>query len=263
MKKLALALMCLVSVAFFASCTQPVDNPEPTIQVCTDAGYVQDGATVDLDTDVVFGFVMASNTQTNKELANLLVTIDDHQWANVPLNRTQYTYTDTIVYTMNREDIVGTSKITAVLTDVAGQTATAEINLNINEPSEPLIAHIFEWFRLGNTQTGLEEFGLYWEKNIKDTHAQIKPLEGVTLYTFDSSVWEATTTDVQKVAIFSDGATEISVYNNVSTTAGNDYNDVIGTKMADGTLHLIHVTKCVIDAYQDQGYPIHITGEAK
>ena len=89
------------------------------------------------------------------------------------------------------------------------------------------------------------------------------PLDGVTLYSFNSTDWDATTTDVEKAALFADGAEEIIVYNKVSTSNEATYNDVIGTKMSDGTLHLIHVTRCVIDAYQSAGYPIHITGEAK
>jgi hypothetical protein len=194
----------------------------------------------------------------------LKVYVDDAEWTNLDLTgETSYVYIDSVFYQLEKDEIVGKSIIKAIVTDEANETATATITLSINKPAYPLVAHTFEWYRLGDTQTGLEEFGLYWERNIKDTHAQIKPLTGVTLYTFNSSVWDATTTDVEKAALFSDGATEISVYNNVSTTAGDTYNDVIGTKMANGEMHLIHVTKCVIDAYQSAGYPIHITGEAK
>ena len=40
MKKLALALVCLVSVAFFASCDPTVEHPEPTIALLTGEGYI-------------------------------------------------------------------------------------------------------------------------------------------------------------------------------------------------------------------------------
>ena len=69
MKKLALALMCLVSVAFFASCTQPVENPEPSIAVVTGENYIYDGQTIDLGVNYNLGFRVASNSQTMKELA--------------------------------------------------------------------------------------------------------------------------------------------------------------------------------------------------
>lgn len=264
MKKLALALVCLVSVAFFASCDPQVQNPEPTIAVLVEEGYVANGDVVDLNTEFNYGFVMAANTQTNKELASLIIKIDDNEPDTIALQGTEYTHRGTLKYELtSKDEIVGESLITAIVTDAAGETATASIKLSINQPALPLIARTFEWYRLGNTQTGLDQFGLYWERNAKVTHAQIKPLDGVTMYTFASNVWDATTTDVEKAALFSDGATEISVYDNVSTTAGGNYDDVIGTKMANGTLYLIHVTKCVIDDYQSAGYPIHITGEAK
>ena len=64
MKKLALALMCLVSVAFFASCNKPVANPEPSIAAKTGENYVYDGQTVDLGQNYTLGFVAASNSQT-------------------------------------------------------------------------------------------------------------------------------------------------------------------------------------------------------
>ena len=51
MKKLALALVCLVSVAFFASCDPEITNPEPTIAVITGENYVYDGQTIDVNTD--------------------------------------------------------------------------------------------------------------------------------------------------------------------------------------------------------------------
>ena len=263
MKKLALALVCLFSVAFFASCDPDITNPEPSIQALQGEEYIQDNDIVDLDTPYAFGFVVASNPQTNKDLASLVVKIGDMEWANKDLTGLkEFTYIDTVEWGLDR-DIVYTDIITAVVTDADGKTATATLNVSVNQPAQQLVARTFEWYRLGNTQTGLEEFGLYWERNIKETHAQIKPIEGVTLYTFDSNVWDATTTNLDKAALFADGATEIEVYNNVSTSTADTYDDVIGTKMADGTLNLIHVTRCVIDAYQSAGYPIHITGEAK
>ena len=75
MKKLALALVCLVSVAFFASCNEPVANPEPSIAVMTGENYIFDGQTIDLYKDYNLGFRVASNSQTQKELASFsLVT---------------------------------------------------------------------------------------------------------------------------------------------------------------------------------------------
>ena len=268
MKKLALALLCFASVAFFASCDPDITNPEPSIAVLQGEGYVQDNDVVDIDVPYVFGFVVASNPETNKDLSSLVVKIGDMEWANKDLTGLkEYTHIDTVEWGYERE-ILYTDEITAVVTDVDGKTATAIINVSVNQPAQPLVSRTFEWYRLGNTQTGLEEMGLYWERNAKETHAQIKPLQGVKLYQFainDNTIWENTTTDLEKAALFSEAAAhEVSVYNNVSTEQNNAvYNDVIGTRLADGTCYLIHVEKCTIDAFVSQGYPFHITGSVK
>ena len=68
MKKLALALVCFASVAFFASCQQEITNPEPTISVITDEGFVKNGDVIDVEQTIVYGFQMASNSQPKKEL---------------------------------------------------------------------------------------------------------------------------------------------------------------------------------------------------
>lgn len=271
MKKLALALVCLISVAFFASCDPEITNPEPSIALVTGENYVYDGQTIDVNTDYLYGVRAASNSQTGKELAsfklelNILDLEDNVQYTQdttYAISGTEYVYQDTLGFTYTR-DLIGKVQITATAIDVDGKSCHVTIMLNVNQPAQELEAQDFEWYRLGNTQTGLEEYGLYWERNAKSPFAQIKPLDGVALYKFDSSVWEATTTDLEKAALFSDASFVVSVYNNVDVNANGDYDDVIGTLLDDGTLYLIHVTRCVIDAQQTQGRPIHIYGQSK
>ncbi len=261
MKKLALALMCMVSVAFFASCTQP--QGQPTIAVLAEEGYVKDGDVVNVRDTVNFGFVMAANTQTNKELVKVVVKIDEETPDTLSINGTEFTYRGSIVYNLNRDEIVGESLITAIVTDAAGETATTSIKLSLNNPEEPLTVSDFEWFRQGNTQTGLEEYGLYWYQNAKSPFAQIKPLDGVILYKFDSSVWNQVEYGTQKEAVFADGAVTAAMYNNVDVNQNGTYDDVIGTRMPNGTLHLIHVEMCRIGTYAPAGTPITIYGKAK
>lgn len=264
MKKLALALVCLTSIAFFASCKQ---EGQPTIQVLNEEGYVQSGAVVNVNEEFDYGFVMASSPITNKALTSLIIKIGDENPDTIALSGTEFTHKGTLKYEYTRE-IVGNSVITATVVDAAGETATASIELSINNPAQPLISRTFEWHRLGNTITGLDQFGLKWDRNLKATHAQIKPLEGVKLFQFDASVWGATTTDQQKAALFSaavEANQSIELYAGINTDiAGDkDYDEVIGTITADGNYHLIHITHYHRGAYVSQGYPYTITGEAK
>ena len=265
MKKLVLALVCFASLAFFASC---VKEGQPTIQVLNQEGFVQDGAVVDQNTNVYFGFVVASSPESKKELSKLVVTIDGTKWAEKDLTgMTEYTHIDTVYYEPER-DIVGQSVIQAVVTDAAGQTATATITLSINEPAQPLMARTFEWYRWGNTITGLDEFGLEWKGNYpKDTYAKLIPQDGVKLFIFEAKDWNEVTTDVEKAAFFNkaietqhtaDEYFEVNV-----TQMDMTYNDVIGTVMPDGTCHLIHITKSHAEYVAPTGTKITITGEAK
>ncbi len=264
MKKLALALVCLVSVAFFASCTPEVQNPEPSIAVFVGSeGYLYDGAIVDVNVDYPFAFRAASNAQTQKDLATFKIYIDDELQLDSIISGKEFEFTGTFAYEF-RDNIIDETSIKAVVTDVAGKMNTATINLKINQPEEPLTEVDFEWYRLGNDQTGLDEYGLYWHQNAKSPFAQIKPKDGVILYKFDSNVWNEVVYGTQKAAKFADGATTIAMYNNVDVNLANGtYDDVIGTRMPDGTLHLIHVTSHRVGAQQSAGRPIYINGQAK
>lgn len=265
MKKLALALVCFASLAFFASCKP---EGQPTITVLNEEGYVQDGATVDVNTEFDFGFVMASSATTNKELSSMILIIDDETPDTIAINGTEWTYRGTLKYEATRDEIIGTSSIKAIVTDVAGQTATATINLTINQPAQPLIARTFTWYRLGNTITGLDEYGLNWRGNYpRDTYAKLEPKDGVKLYIFNSEDWTNTTTDLEKAALFNNALetmTPAENYFNVNVTQANmTYDDVIGTVLADGTCHLIHVTSSKATYLGTQGTEITITGESK
>ena len=263
MKKLVLALVCLVSVAFFASC-----NPEgqPSIAILQEEGYVQDGDVVDINTDFNFGFVMASSPMTNKELSSLTIKIGDEESETIALTGYEYTYKGTLKYELTaKEEIIGEATIYATVTDVAGETASISIKLSINQPAQQLVPTAFTWNRHGgNDGTGLDEFGLKWEKNVaKAIYAVIEPVEGATLYKFDPSVWDATTTDVEKAALFSE-ATPADPQQwkefNVAGAMTQEFDVVLGTTY-NGENHLIHITKGTY--YTFKGTDATIEGEAK
>ena len=84
MKKLALALVCFASVAFFASCTKTVEHPEPSIAVKTGelfiTGSVDQPTVIDLDDESAisykYGFHVESNAETKKALKEMVIVMD-------------------------------------------------------------------------------------------------------------------------------------------------------------------------------------------
>jgi hypothetical protein len=268
MKKLALALVCLFSIAFFASCTQ---EGQPTIQVYNHEGYVQDGATVNTGEQIDFGFVVASSPITNSKLVSLVVKIDDDEWANIDLTgETEYTYTDYVEYAPERDEILGTSVITAVVTDAAGQTATATITLTINQPDAPILAQTFSWYRRGNSIPSADEmanYGLKFGNNYKEVFATILPLnENVQLYLCDGADFATITTMSEKNAYFTSLAAEetgskIESYRNVTCNNSADYNDMLAVVYGEN-LYLIHITRGEIET-GSYGTQVTIKGELK
>ena len=276
MKKLALALVCLVSVAFFASCNEPVANPEPSIAIMTGENYISDGQTIDLYQEYNLGFRVASNSQTLKELASFSLVTKYYQGTaedvrpeiigdtTITISGSEFVYEEIVSYELAKSEIIGKIEYVATVFDKDNNMNTTTVTVNLNLPEEPLTVVDFEWYRLGNEQTGLAEYGLVWDQNAKSPFAQIKPMDGVILYKFDSSVWDEVTLPSQKVAKFSDGATTAAVYSNVDVNQGAIYDDVIGTRTTDGQYHLIHVTSSRILAYQaPYGTPCYIYGQAK
>ena len=276
MKKLALALMCLVSVAFFASCDpNEILNPEPTLAVVTGDNYAYDGMTIDLNTDFKVGFRAASNTQTLKELSkfNLSVKLFDLENTEIGSSDTTYaisgnefSYDETWAFT-NRE-LIAKAVFTATVTDVDAKVKTVILNININQPALPLEVRDLRWYRWGNTIEGLDEFGLRWAGNYqRDYYAKIEPKDGVKLFAFTAEDWANVVTDVDKAELFANAIENqhtLDNYFNINVTQGTmTYNDVIGTVLADGTCHLMHIVKSTTVNHGAQGAEITINGEAK
>lgn len=261
MKKLALALVCLVSVAFFASCDPQVENPEPKISIIAEEGYLVGGEVVEMDVVYPFGFIVSSNPETQKELAKLVIVCGEETICDTVISGTEFVYRGEIYFTPNDDsrEIVGSAEINATVTDAAGQTNTATIKVDINQETA-LETGTFEWRRdNGADGTGLEEYGLKWEKNVNGkTVAKIEPLEGATLVVFAPEDWTSTTTVAQKAALFTE-VVGVNAFQEVSTTASNTYDLVIGTIYNENT-YLIHITKCEV---YERGWHFVITGEVK
>ena len=272
MKKLALALVCLVSVAFFASCQKEVENPEPSISIMTGEDYVYGTVdnpqiiSLDDETNWKFGFHVEANAETKKELASLSVKYEyvlegvtyDTTCVFDLTGNTSYDFTD---YVFEQRNIVLEATITATVTDADNKTNIAAIAYKIDMPAQPLEEKDFSWFRHGgNPGQGLEEFGLEWTNNAKEIYCVIKPVAGAMLYSFTAETWNEVSTDIEKAAVFSE-ALAISDFRGVSAWTPKDYDYVIGT-LYNGEYHLIHITRGDIET-SAAGTDITISGQYK
>lgn len=261
MKKLALALVCLISVAFFASCTP---EGQPTISVLPGEEYVHDGDIINVNEEFNIGFTMSSSIETGSQLASFTLVIDDEPFETVTLEGTEYTFERTLALnTVDTRDDIDNVVITGTVTDVLGKSASVTITLILDETQE-LILENFEWNRHGGAAaTGnLAELGLAWNTNEKDVFAVITAVEGAELFEVPAEKWAQITTQPEKVALFSEGggALPIRAYKGVSAFASNTYNDVIATRY-NGEYYLIHVTEGIVSTFK--GTDVTIKGEWK
>ena len=273
MRKLALALVCLVSVAFFASCDDPIENPEPTIYIITGADYItgtiDNPQVIDFEDPTMwkYGFHVESNPETKQELASLKVhyVMPDEEGTStydtiVDLTgMTSYDFVESVYE--EAKDIIYALEITATVTDAAGETKTANIAFKIDWEGT-LEPETFLWNRHGAADaTGLEQFGLKWTRNgAKVDYAIIEPMEGAMLYTFQPEVWDETETIFQKYALFGEMPVAVASFKGVSAWASSDYDFVIGSYYED-EYYLIHITHAEVSSFK--GTDITITGEWK
>ena len=270
MKKIALALMCCVSVAFLASCTK--ETPNPTISVATQEGFIQNNDVVDVPSTCVFGFNVAAELN-GKDLTKLYVTVSDGDttmtWADLDLTALaatrSYAYVDTLEL---RRDIIGHVNINAVVTDAAGKTATASIGFDVNEPAIPLEVSDFEWTKIGHSVMDLTSYGLKWhENNWKSPYTHIYAADGYKLYVRNGDDFATITNSIELAnyynAILEQGIPSDEQYNRVDCNASADYNDMLVTvNEATGEIQLIHVTRAEITT-PSQGTKVVISGQCK
>ena len=248
-----------------------VEDDSPSISILQDEGYVQNGDVINLNTEINFGFDIVPNPITNKGLATLVVKIDDDESLTETIDLTglfEYTYTGSITYTHTRAEIVGTSVITAMVTDAAGQIATATIRLSITQPAVDLVVEDINWVKTGHNAQDLSAYGLFWqETNYKSPFTHILPAEGSTLYLVENGdeVFNSIVTDIDlnnKFAELAETGRPIDDYKNIDCSASANYHDLLIVKEANGKLHAINITHAAITT-PAAGTRITITGNAK
>lgn len=271
MKKLALALVCLVSIAFFASCDPTIENPEPSISVNQTEGYLMDNSIADFDVSYLFGFNVASNPETGKALKSLVVTVDDELFDEVELDGDTYEYIEGILWPSSKE-IIGTSTIKGVVTDVAGETNSVSFTVSLNY-EEPLTVNDVTWVRKGsdtqgNTSAEMENCGLQWTGSYKDIMATIKPISGYNLYVVKDALekYNSIVNVIDKEKFFnelSETARPVEAYREITTNNSADYNDILAVINEEGESHLVLIGSVEIQNLGTQGTLITISGKTK
>ena len=290
MKKLALALVCMFSVAFFASCTKTIEHPEPSIAVKTGeffiTGSVDQPTVIDLDDESAisykYGFLVEANTETKKELKNLVITMDvtyfeeDGQENEVYYDtidltgKTSYDFEDNLFVQEREVYTVMEGTIKAIVTDVDNQTNTTTVAFKCTTNPIPLVGRTIEWTRkgtdlIGTTEAEMAAMGLKWTGSYKEVFATIEPLNNdVVMYLCDGDDFDDIVYLDEKYQYFSDlaeTATPIQKYRNITTNNDAVYNDMLAVVYGE-EYFLIRINDADIET-GSYGTQITINGDAK
>ena len=287
MKKLALALMCLVSVAFFASCQKPVENPEPSIAVMTGENFItgtaENPTIIDItDANAInlkYGFHVEANAQTKKELSSLKLsyTMIDAEGTEtfdtiIDLSgKTSYDFSEFLFQDEDERDIYFEATINALVTDADNKTNTATIAFKLDLPAQPLEVTDITWIRDGSTvvpatKEEMERLGLKWTNSFKEVFATIEPLNGATMYICDGDDFDKITTDLEKSVYFAnlvENGVSVTSYRKITTNTSADYNDMLAVIDAEGNLNLVLFKHADIEYIPGVKTIITITGKTK
>lgn len=283
MKKLALALVCLVSIAFFASCDpEIVQELQPSIEVLPGEDYLQNGDVIDMYELRDYGFRCASNPTSQAELVNFKLTstittgeADEEPVIDVicdsVISGTEFTYIGELYFEWAEKDIVAYAELTATVTDADGFINQVSFKIDINE-EESLEVTAIEWTKWGHSVEDLSAYGLQMqENNWKSPFVHIYPAEGCTLFVMedDSEDWfESVETASNLAGLFQmlNEDPEVSAcddYKRIDCNASARYDDVLVTKDAEGNFHAIHITGTSVAVVAPNGTKVIISGEAK
>lgn len=292
MKKLALALVCIASVAFFASCTKTVEHPEPSIAVKTGelfiTGSVDQPTVIDLDDESAisykYGFHVESNAETKKALKEMVIVMDvttfeesgqvnDIYYDTIDLTgKTAYDVEEYLFEQERNEILVMEGTIKAFVTDIDNQTniATVAFRCKVEDTPEQLIGRTIEWIRKGanlqgNTEAEMAAMGLKWTISYKDVFATIEPLnDQVVMYLCDGDDFDDIEFVSQKYEYFANLAENeepIEKYRNIKTEYGAEYNDMLAVVYGE-EYYLILIEDAEIET-GSYGTQITINGAAK
>ena len=271
MKKLVLALVCLVSVAFFASCEKEAGIP--TINFVAGEGYISTDATVEANTPFMFGIQAKSNPTTLEPLTKCFIQIisnDERLYDTLVenINQNQYNFDGQIALPEGVYSFVATVYNDKDMTNECRMTITSVVS------AQPLQVNDIEWVKTGHNVQDLSAYGLVWKTtNYKDPFTHILPAEGCMLFACsgDGDKFANINTDLDLAAEFIRLQEMTDLPSNINTTeynkvdcnpANKDYNDLLITKDAEGNFHAILIKHATV-SNPAAGTQITITGQAK
>ena len=270
-----------------------IEHPEPLIAVLTGdnfiTGTVDQPTVIDINDENAinfkYGFHVEANSETNKELKNMVITMDvtyfeeDGQENEVYYDtidltgNTSYDIED-FLFVQDKREIYTLMEgtIIAVVTDVDNQTNTATVAFKIeaNYTPVPLVGRTIEWIRkganlIGSTEEEMAAMGLKWTANYKEVFATIEPLnDNAIMFLCDGDDYYDIDFLNDKYAYFSnlaENATPIVKYRNISVQNNADYNDMLAVIYGD-ELNLIHINRAEIEVGVT-GIQVTISGEVK
>lgn len=267
MKKLALALVCLMGVAFFTSCDPEniIENADPTIVFATDSGYLVNGQAIDVNTAYPLKVTASANPDTQTELSRLVITGNGQTMLDSTISGQTFVFEGSFTYPYSREVIVPEYELKATVTDADGKTASATIVVSVNV-DDTLEETPIEWVKIGYDGDDISAYGLVWERTYyKSPFAHIKADTDCVFYVIEEgSDYETivTATDLARYyANLLETARPAEEYK-VDVNASGTYDDLLITKDAAGNYHAIYIEKAKVEVLSD-GTKVTITGKAK
>jgi hypothetical protein len=175
-------------------------------------------------------------------------------------NADDETYLDTVLF-VNAAANLGTTSYTFTVTDKDGNTDEVSFNVTVESATTALSASsAFTWERVGGAAaTGLAQFGLSWTSN--SSTSAIVALDAATkMVELSAADWTSIPTQEGLASAIS-GASAVTEYTGVSSSASNTYDDVLGVSH-NGVSYILNITNGNVTTGAS-GTTITITGEYK
>ncbi|MCK5775770.1 MAG: hypothetical protein KAH25_06335, partial [Bacteroidales bacterium] len=162
----------------FTSCKKDDDETldlTPSISFKGGNGYVSEDATVVVGEEFVIGINANSNSNSNEKLTSVKYTITSNNSIIAEFDSVFKETAFSLDYHFTMTN-ASEAKIKFVATAKDGETKTISLTVIAEEGTTDLGQSTdLTWERVGgNAATGLTEFGLKWENNLKETHAVIE-----------------------------------------------------------------------------------------